>query len=69
MNYETSKNGNKFVRSESRGSTDWETLKRIRNAWDGKLVVKGVMSQQDAVKIKDEGADACLLYTSDAADE
>ena len=58
MNYETSKKGNKFVRSESRGSTDWETLKRIRNAWDGKLVVKGVMSQQDALKIKDEGADA-----------
>ena len=58
MNYETSKNGNKFVRSESRGSTDWETLKRIRNAWDGKLVVKGVMSQQDALKIKNEGADA-----------
>ena len=58
MNYETSKNGNKFVRSESRGSTDWETLKRIRNAWDGKLVVKGVMSQQDAFKIKHEGADA-----------
>ena len=58
MNYETSKNRNKFVRSESRGSTDWETLKRIRNTWDGKLVVKGVMSQQDALKIKDEGADA-----------
>ena len=58
MNYETSKAGNKFVRSESRGSTDWETLKRIRNAWIGKLVVKGVMSQDDALKIKDEGADA-----------
>ncbi len=58
MNYETSKEGNKFVRSESRGSTDWETLKRIRNAWKGKLVVKGVMSQDDALKIKNEGADA-----------
>ena len=58
MNYETSKAGNKFVRSESRGSTDWETLKRIRNAWKGKLVVKGVMSQDDALKIKREGADA-----------
>ena len=58
MNYETSKSGNKFVRSESRGSTDWETLKRIRNAWKGKLVVKGVMSQDDALKIKEEGADA-----------
>ena len=58
MNYETSKSGNKFVRSESRGSTDWETLKRIRDAWEGKLVVKGVMSQEDSLKIKDEGADA-----------
>ena len=58
MNYETSKGGNKFVRSESRGSTDWETLKRIRNVWKGKLVVKGVMSQDDAIKIKDIGADA-----------
>ncbi len=58
MNYETSKGGNKFVRSESRGSTDWETLKRIRNAWKGKLVVKGVMSQEDSLKIKHEGADA-----------
>ena len=58
MNYETSKSGNKFVRSESRGSADWETLKRIRDAWEGKLVVKGVMSQEDALKIKNEGADA-----------
>ena len=58
MNYETSKTGKKFVRSESRAATDWETLKRIRNTWKGKLVVKGVMSQQDALKIKDEGADA-----------
>ena len=58
MNYETSKKGNKFVRSESRGSTDWDTLERIRNAWKGKLIVKGVMSHEDAIKIKEAGADA-----------
>jgi L-lactate dehydrogenase (cytochrome) len=58
MNYETSKNGNKFVRSESRGATDWGTLKRVRDTWKGKLIVKGVMSPEDAVKIKDTGADA-----------
>ena len=58
MNYVTSKSGNKFVRSESRGSTDWETLKRIRNAWKGKLIIKGVMSTEDAIKIKEAGADA-----------
>ena len=58
MNYETSKNGNKFVRSESRGATDWETLKRVRDAWKGKLIIKGVMSPEDSLKIKAEGADA-----------
>ena len=30
MNFVTSKSGNKFVRNESRGATDWEALKRIR---------------------------------------
>tara|TARA_Y100001936_G_C16043717_1_gene653266 strand:+ start:595 stop:1752 length:1158 start_codon:yes stop_codon:yes gene_type:complete len=58
MNYETSKRGNKFIRSESRGATDWETLKRIREKWKGKLIIKGVMSPDDAIKIKSEGADA-----------
>ena len=58
MNYETSKRGNKFVRSESRGATDWNTLQRIREKWKGKLIIKGVMSPDDAIKIKSEGADA-----------
>lgn len=58
MNYETSKSGNKFVRSQSRGATDWDTLKRVRDAWKGKLIVKGVMSPNDALKIKEAGADA-----------
>lgn len=58
MNYETSKSGNKFVRSQSRGATDWDTLKRVRDAWKGKLIVKGVMSPNDALKVKEAGADA-----------
>ena len=58
MNYETSKNGNKFIRTESRGATDWDTLKRVRDSWKGKLIVKGVMSPEDAIKIKNSGADA-----------
>ena len=58
MNFVTSKSGNKFVRNESRGATDWETLKRIRDTWKGKLIIKGVMSPEDALKIKDAGADA-----------
>ena len=59
MNYVTSKSGSGiFKRKESRGKTDWETLKRVRNKWKGKLIIKGVMSSDDAVKIKEMGADA-----------
>ena len=59
MNYETSKSGKQiFKRKESRGATDWETLKRVREKWKEKLIVKGVMSSEDAVKIKNSGADA-----------
>ncbi len=59
MNYVTSKSGDGiFKRKESRGSTDWETLKRVRDKWKGKLIIKGVMSPEDAIKIKEAGADA-----------
>ena len=59
MNYVTSKSGDGiFKRKESRGTTDWDTLKRVRDKWKGKLVIKGVMSPDDAIKIKEAGADA-----------
>ncbi len=59
MNYVTSKSGDQvFRRKESRGATDWNTLNRVRDAWKGKLIVKGVMNSEDALKIKEAGADA-----------
>ena len=59
MNYVTSKSGDQiFRRKESRGATDWNTLKRVREAWKGKLIIKGVMNFEDAIKIKEAGADA-----------
>ncbi len=59
MNYVTSKSGDGiFKRKESRGSTDWDTLKRVRDKWKGKLIIKGVMSPDDAAQIKEAGADA-----------
>ena len=59
MNYVTSKSGDGiFKRKESRGSTDWDTLKRVRDKWKGKLIIKGVMSPDDAKLIKNAGADA-----------
>ena len=59
MNYVTSKSGDGiFKRKESRGTTDWDTLKRVRDKWKGKLIIKGVMSPDDAKQIKEAGADA-----------
>ena len=59
MNYVTSKTGDQiFRRKESRGATDWDTLKRIRDSWKDKLIIKGVMSAEDSIKIKESGADA-----------
>ncbi len=59
MNYVTSNSGDQiFRRKESRGATDWNTLKRVRDTWKGKLIIKGVMNSEDALKIKEAGADA-----------
>ena len=62
MNYETAKHGHGFVRDESRGRTDWAFLERLRARWKGKLVVKGVLNSDDAIRVMDTGADA--IYVS-----
>ena len=56
----TASNG--FIREETRGKVDWKFLQQLRESWMGKLVVKGVMALQDAVRIKEAGADA--IYVS-----
>lgn len=53
--------GGKFVRNESRGKVDWGFLDRLRQRWKGKLIVKGVLSAQDAVRIRDAGVDAVYV--------
>lgn len=47
-----------FDRTKSRAGADWEFLKRVRDRWKGQLVVKGVLSVDDAIKIKAMGIDA-----------
>lgn len=39
----------------------WEDLKWIREAWDGPVVIKGVMSAADAQRAVDEGADGIVV--------
>jgi len=48
----------KFDRTESRAAADWSYLKRLRDVWPGKLVIKGVLSVEDALAMKEAGVDA-----------
>ncbi len=50
--------GTGFDRNASRAGADWAFLDRLRAAWRGTLVIKGVLSAEDAVRIRDAGADA-----------
>lgn len=50
--------GYAFDRTESRARADWDTLARMRDAWPGKLVVKGVLNVDDAVALQAAGVDA-----------
>ena len=62
MNYTTSSQKTTFVRNASRAGADWNFLVALRDRWPGKLVVKGVQSVEDALRIKTIGADA--IYVS-----
>lgn len=47
-----------FDRERSRAGADWDLLTRMRDRWKGNLVVKGVVSTEDALKLKAAGVDA-----------
>ena len=58
--------GYAFDRTESRAAADWDTLSRIREAWPGKLVVKGVLDPEDAGTLKASGVDAIQVSSHGA---
>ncbi len=53
--------GKKIERNEIRGRVDWEFLDRLRQLWHGKLIVKGVLSADDAIQIRDADVDAVYV--------
>ncbi len=55
-----------FDRTESRAKADWSTLARLRDAWPGNLVVKGVLDSEDALRLKQEGVDAIQVSSHGA---
>jgi len=53
--------GEKFNRDAGRGATDWSFLENLRQRWPHQLIIKGVMSVDDALKVKQIGADAVYV--------
>jgi len=47
-----------FDRTTSRAGADWALLDEIRGRWKGRLVVKGVLSVSDALRLQAAGVDA-----------
>ena len=55
----TNKEG--FRRESGRGGIDWNSFSNLREKWPGKLILKGVMSPEDAHIAVDRGSDAVYV--------
>jgi L-lactate dehydrogenase (cytochrome) len=44
-----------------RGHLSWEHFRLIRRLWKGKLVIKGILDESDAVTARDAGADGIIV--------
>ena len=51
-----------FKRESGRGAVDWEFLEHLRSYWPHKLIIKGVLSVEDALAMQQAGADG--IYVS-----
>ncbi len=47
--------------SERSPMLDWETLKGLRRLWKGPMILKGIMSKEEAVLAADHGMDGVIL--------
>ena len=52
-----------FMATQSSGRLDWTVLNHIRARWPRKLVVKGIVAPEDAVRARDAGADGLVVST------
>jgi len=62
MNFHRSAHVSSFDRTANRAGADWDFLKRLRDRWPHKLIIKGVQSPNDARRIAKMGVDA--IYVS-----
>jgi L-lactate dehydrogenase (cytochrome) len=54
-------NAKGYDRNAPRTGANWAFLQELRAAWRGKLIIKGVLSAEDAVRMKAEGVDAICV--------
>jgi L-lactate dehydrogenase (cytochrome) len=54
-------NARGYDRNAPRTGANWAFLQELRAAWRGKLIIKGVLSAEDAVQMKTEGVDAICV--------
>ena len=50
-----------FIGSQLNGSLDWDYLDNIRAEWDGPMILKGILSGQDATRAIAAGADGLIV--------
>lgn len=62
QNFSAAGHEGKFDRNASRAGADWDFLRTLRDAWPGRLIVKGVTSPEDALNVRNIGVDA--IYVS-----
>jgi len=60
-NFANDPNDASFTRTATRGLLDEVFLKRLRDAWPGKLIIKGIVTVDNAQHAVDHGADAVYL--------
>jgi L-lactate dehydrogenase (cytochrome) len=50
-----------FLTDQFDPSASWDDLERLRERWDGPLIVKGVLDPEDAARCADLGVDAVVV--------
>ncbi|AMJ61506.1 hypothetical protein AXW83_15420 [Bosea sp. PAMC 26642] len=50
-----------FFRTQSPSIQTWEDLKRFRQQWQGRLVLKGIQHPEDAARARAEGVDGIIV--------
>lgn len=55
------KSAAEFARFRFRGDLDWNYIKEVKDLWDGPVIIKGILSVEDANKAAEEGIDGICV--------